>query len=273
MSGLHESEQAPAERAAREALGAMPSALPDAAYRQRVAHAFVSGSLRSTVRRRPFLARVAPWTAVAVAAAASLVAVAFALNRGPDWRVIGVRGSGTVMVDGRAIALEGAELARAVRRGAHVTLANDASLDLVAPGLLAMNIAGGSDIVLPEPPNRWWSRASYGRLNAGNAYISTGRAFHGATLAMATPEAVAHVTGTSLAVLRDGEAGTCVCVMEGRVVVSYEEGDEGTESLTVPAGKRCVCPIEGEAEIGPILDSSEHALHRLNEASAAALGR
>lgn len=270
MSHLHESDSAPAERAAREALGALPSARPDAAYRQRVALAFVSGSLKSTVRERPFLARMAPWTAVAVAAAAALVAVAFALNRGPDWRVTGVRGSGTVMVDGRAIALEGAGLSRAVRRGAHVTLANDASLDVVAPGMLAMNLAGGSDVVLPEAPNRWWSRAAHGRVNAGNAYISTGRAFHGATLAMETPEAVAHVTGTSLAVLRDREAGTCVCVMEGRVVVSYEEGKE---SLSVPAGKRCVCPIEGEAEIGPILGTSEHALHRLNEASATALGR
>jgi ferric-dicitrate binding protein FerR (iron transport regulator) len=104
----------------------------------------------------------------------------------------------------------------------------------------------------------------------GNVFISTGRAFHGATLEMETPEAVAHVTGTSLAVLRDLEAGTCVCVMEGRVVVSYEEGKE---SVPVPAGKRCVCPLEGEAEVGPILHYSEHALHRLNEKSAAVLGR
>ena len=29
----------------------------------------------------------------------------------------------------------------------------------------------------------------------------------------------------------------------------------------------------GEAEIGPILHYSEHALHRLNEKSAAVLGR
>ena len=271
MSGLRESERTPAEQAAREALGALPPVRPDPAYRQRVALAFVSGSLRSTTRARPFLLRADLWTTIA--AAAALVVVAFALNRGPDWRVIEARGAGTVMVDGRAIALQGADLARAIRRGAHVTLANDAALDLVAPGMLAMNISGGSDVVLPEAPNRWWSRAAHGRVNMGNTYISTGGAFHGATLEMTTPEASARVTGTSLAVLRDPEAGTCVCVMEGLVVVTYQEGDEPPESKSVPAGMRCACPPEGEAEIGPILPSSEHALHRLNEASAAALGR
>jgi hypothetical protein len=269
MNELRERDLPPAERAARDALGALPSARPDAAYRQRVARAFVSGSLKSTVPQRPIPWRLGPWISVA-AAAAALVVVAFALNRGPDWRVIGVSGSGTVVVDGRALELQGAGLARAVRRGAHVTLASGVTLDVVAPGMLAMKLSGGSDVVLPEAPNRWWSRAVHGRVNAGNAFISTGRAFHGAALAMETPEAVAHVTGTSLAVLRDRVAGTCVCVMEGRVVVSYEKGKE---SLSVPAGKRCVCPIEGEAEIGPILHSSEHALHSLNEASAAALGR
>lgn len=271
MSGLRENEQAPAERAAREALGALPSVRPDTAYRQRVSFAFVSGSLKSTVRRRPFLARMELWTTIA--AAAALVVVAFALNRGPDWRVIEARGAGTVVVDGKAIAIQGADLSRAIRRGAHVTLANGAALDVVAPGMLAVNISGGSDMVLPEAPNRWWSRASHGRVNVGNAFISTGGAFHGATLEMATPEAVARVTGTSLAVLRDREAGTCVCVMEGLVVVTYQEGDEAPESKSVPAGKRCICPLEGEAEIGPILPSSEHALHRLNEKTAAALGR
>ena len=98
----------------------------------------------------------------------------------------------------------------------------------------------------------------------------TGPAFHGARLAMDTPEATAHVVGTSLALLRNAEAGTCVCVLEGKVDVSYEDGKE---TVAVPAGKRCICPLEGEAEIGPILHSSEHALHLLGEKSAAALGR
>jgi hypothetical protein len=237
----------------------------------------VSGSLKSTVRQRPVFARMQWWAVMG--AAAALVALAFGLNRGPDWRVVEVRGTGSAMVDGRQVALQGADLARAIRRGAHVTLAEGADLDLVAPGMLAVNIAGGSDVVLPAAPNRWWSRAASGRVNVGSAYITTGSGFHGATLAMATPEAVAHVTGTSLAVLRDREAGTCVCVMRGQVVVSYEEEEEGKpgedhqEALTVPAGKRCICPIGGEAEIGPILSSSEHALHAQSARSAAALGQ
>ena len=168
------------------------------------------------------------------------------------------------------LALAGTDVEYAIRRGTRVRLPKDGSLDIVAPGVLAMSLEGGADVVLPRAPNRWWWRAARGRVNVGNAFISTGRAFHGATLAMATPEAVAHVTGTSLAVLRDREAGTCVCVMAGHVIVSY---GQGRESVPVPAGKRCICPPGGEAEIAPILHDSEHALHRLNEKSAAALGR
>jgi ferric-dicitrate binding protein FerR (iron transport regulator) len=268
MNELREEDRTPAERSAQEALGALPSPRPDAEFRARVARGFVSGSLRSSVRHRPLIARIELWAMVG--AAAAVVVVAAALNRGPDWRVIEVRGTGTVSVDGRPLPLEGGELGRAIRRGAHLTLPGTASLDLVAPGMVAVSVEGGSDLVLPGAPNRWWSRAARGHVTVGNVFISTGRAFHGATLEMETPEAVAHVTGTSLAVLRDLEAGTCVCVMEGRVVVSYEEGKE---SVPVPAGKRCVCPLEGEAEVGPILHYSEHALHRLNEKSAAVLGR
>jgi hypothetical protein len=268
MNDLRDSDLTPAERKARDAVAAMSSPRPDAAYRQRVARAFVSGSLRSTNRHRPFFARREVWGLVGAAAAVALVALA--LNRGPDWRIIESHGVGVVLGSGKPLAVQGSDLEYAIRRGAHVRLAKDASLDIVVPGVLAMNIEGGSDVVLPQAPNRWWWREAHGRVNVGSAFISTGRAFHGSSLAMETPEAVAHVTGTSLAVLRDREAGTCVCVMEGRVVVSYEEG---RESLPVPAGKRCICPPEGEAEIGPILNYSEHALHRLNQKSAAALGR
>ena len=268
MSDLRESDSTPAERRARDAVAALPSPQPDAAYRQRVARAFVMGSLKSTNTHRPLIARRDLWAVFGSAAALALVALA--LNRGPDWRIIESHGIGTVLGAGRPLALQGSDLEYAIRRGARIRLARDASLDIVAPGVLAMNIEGGSDVVLPRSPNRWWWREARGRVYAGNTFISTGRAFHGATLVMATPEAEAHVTGTSLAVLRDREAGTCICVMEGRVVVSYEGGKE---SVPVPAGKRCICPPGGEAEIAPILHYSEHALHRLNQESAAALGR
>jgi ferric-dicitrate binding protein FerR (iron transport regulator) len=268
MSDLRESGPTPEERKARDAVAALPSPRPDAAYRQRVARAFVSGALRSTNRHRPVYARRDLWGAIG--AAAALVLVALALNRGPDWRIIESHGFGTVLGGARPLTLQGSDLEYAIRRGARVRLAKDASLDIVAPGVLAMNIEGGSDVVLPRAPNRWWWREAHGHVYAGNAFISTGRDFHGATLAMETPEAVAHVTGTSLAVLRDREAGTCVCVMEGRVVVSYHEG---RESVPVPAGRRCICPPGGEAELAPILHYSEHALHRLRQESAAALGR
>jgi hypothetical protein len=268
-----ETGRTPAERAAAEAVGALSSPRPDSAYRAQVARAFASGTLTSRVRSRPLLLRTSVWAPVA-AAAAALVVVAFAMNRGPDWQVLGVLGDGQAMVNGVAIPLHSPELSRAVRRGAHVVLPPRTAVDLVAPGQLAARLMTGADygadVVLPAAPNRWWNRATRGRVSLGNTYMKTGPRFHGALLAMDTPEATAHITGTSFAVLRDSLAGTCVCVMEGRVSVSYEQG---RETVQVPAGKRCICPPEGEAEIEPILDYSEHALHKLGEKAGALLGR
>ena len=268
MSDPRDRALTPLEQRARDAVGTLPAPRPEAAYRARVARAFAHGTLTSAVRTRSVLAAAAPWGAIA--AAAALVAVAFALNRGPDWRVIGVTGDGTVTVDGASYAARSPGLARALRRGAHVVLPEGVTLDLVAPGVLAANLDAGTDAVLPAAPNRWWSRGTRGRVTLGNTYFATGRAFHGARLVMDTPEASALVTGTALAVLRDIEGGTCVCVLEGTVRVSnlHER-----ETYAIPAGRRCVCEPGAAARLGPILHSSEHALHRLGSASAELLGR
>jgi len=268
MGDPREDTRTPAERRAAEAVAALPAERPGAAYRARVAGAFAAGTLKSAVRTRSAFATRAPWGAFA--AAAGLVAVAFALNRGPDWSVLGVTGDGVAVVDGTPLPSRSPELARAVRRGAHIVLPQGLSLDLVAPGQVAASLAGGTDIVLPASPNRWWSREAHGRVTLGSAYLETGRDFHGAQLVVDTPEASARVVGTALAVLRDAEAGTCVCVMEGNVSVTA--GRE-RERYSVPAGQRCICPVTGEAQLGSILHSSEHALHALGARSAAALGR
>lgn len=263
-----------AEQRVRDAVRAMAAERPDPEYRARIGRAFVSGALKSTAPARPaFPLRE---LGLALAAAAAFVVVAFAFNRGPEWQVVRASGAGTATVDGHAVALTPEALAPVLRRGGHVVLPDSASLELVAPGQLAVSLTGGTDAELPAAPNRWFARHASGRVTVGEAYIQTGRRFHGATLDMITPEANAHVTGTSLAVLRDKEAGTCVCVMQGKVAVSYEEEDEGKlerETLMVPQGQRCICPPGGEAKLGPILHSSEHALHQLGTWAAEALER
>ncbi len=267
-------EYTEAEQRVRDAVRAMAAERPDPEYRARIGRAFASGALKSTVPARPaFPARELGF---ALAAAAAFVVVAFAFNRGPEWRVVTASGAGSAMVDGRPVALTAEALAPMLRRGGHVVLPDSASLELVAPGQLAVSLVGGTDAQLPPAPNRWFARHVSGRVNVGEAYIQTGRRFHGATLDMITPEANAHVTGTSLAVLRYQEDGTCVCVMQGKVAVSYEEEDEGKlerETLMVPQGQRCICPPGGEARLGPILHTSEHALHELSGWASEALER
>ena len=88
MSEFREPAYPPEELRVIEALGELPSVRPDPAYRSRISRAFATGSLKSSVRQRSLFASAALWGSVA--AAATLVAGAFFLNRGPDWRVMEV---------------------------------------------------------------------------------------------------------------------------------------------------------------------------------------
>src|SRR5207249_4248121 len=63
--------------------------------------------------------------------------------------------------------------------------------------------------VLNQPPG-WTARTTGGR-------------FHGARLAITTPDATIHVTGTTLAVIAEA-TGTCVCVLEGTAHVAPHQG-------------------------------------------------
>ena len=65
--------------------------------------------------------------------------LALALNRGPDWVLASPGGEGVVVVNDRPVPLRHAdELARLVRRGARLRLVEGSSLDLVAPGMVAV---------------------------------------------------------------------------------------------------------------------------------------
>jgi hypothetical protein len=264
-------EETPAEGRVRDAVGALPPARADGGYRDRLRREFVAGELAPRLRvvRSPWRWRVAVWSATAAAAAAAFVATTLLSTSAPEYRVVSVEGAGSAIVDGRPLPLDHArELAHALRRGGHVVMPQGATLDLVAPGVLAVTLSGGSDATLPAIPAKG-ERKLECRVANGDLFFSTGRAFHGASLDVETPEATAHVTGTSLAVLRDAEGGTCVCVMEGRVQVTAR----GEEPYTVPAGSRLICPVEGGTEPARILHRSEHALHRLQDKTTKLLDR
>jgi ferric-dicitrate binding protein FerR (iron transport regulator) len=89
-----------------------------------------------------------------------------------------------------------------------------------------MQVAPGTDLTLPASAGRWFGRATRASVANGEVRITTGTGFHGARLAVETPEAMVQVTGTTLAVICE-PTGTCVCVLEGSVRVAAQAGGAG----------------------------------------------
>jgi hypothetical protein len=257
-------------RAVRDAVAARTHALPDPAFRARLKQQFTSG--RFGAPRVPFPQR--PWftrPALLLPVAAGLLVVAGLLaNRGPDWRVVSAHGDGRVHVGGASFAPGDHEpIAAALRRGSKVRIEGAVTLDLVAPGVLAVTLAPGTTMTLTAAPGRWWSRAARAHVSAGDAYFSSGRNFHGARLSVSTPEVEVLAVGTAFAVLRH-EQGSCVCVMEGLVrVVTLSDG----ATVDVPEGMRRLVDVSGSAATLPILEDSVHRLHEQRSSVGSALER
>lgn len=282
------------ERRARDAVRALPAAAqgPGADYRARVRERFLAGTLASSVAEvpdgdaaileatiapeaatgrmieGPWFARPSRW--LPLAAAAALVFALGLANRGPTWRVSAATGEGTIRVEGREVPSNASwAIEQLAARGGRVQLPETVTLDLVAPGQVAVHLAAGSHVQLSGSPNRWIARRSEIRVLQGEVYVSTGRAFRGATLAVVTPEARAEVLGTSFAVMRFA-SGTCVCVMEGRVRVE-SMFDHSTADMG-PGQRRFAYPAQ-PAYTDSILEHSVHELHRLQSVSGELLGR
>ncbi|HET7224289.1 MAG TPA: FecR domain-containing protein, partial [Candidatus Eisenbacteria bacterium] len=144
---------------------------------------------------------------------------AFALNAGPRWEVISATGPAPIVVNDLLIPPRQAEaLTRVLQPGAHVHVPVGDELMVLGRGALALDLTPGTDLVLPGVPGRWFGRQAHARLATGEVRVTTGARFHGARLAIATPEAQVEVHGTTLAVIRE-PLGTCVCVLEGTVMV------------------------------------------------------
>lgn len=261
-----------AEQAARDAVRALANPSPGGGFRARLRHEFTTGRFG----RRVPADMPRPWWAlkrvlVPVAAGLSIVA-GVSMNRGPDWRLVTADGDGRVTVDGATFAAHDAALGPRLRRGGHVRVEGAVTLDLVAPGIAAVALAPDAEVELSSAPGRWWSRSMRAQVTSGDAYFTTGRAFHGAHLDVGTPEVSVRAVGTAFAVLRDPAGATCVCVMEGRVRVS-EAGATVASAVEVPAGMRRIVEPGTGAETKPILDESVHRLHHQRDVAGALLGR
>lgn len=242
------------QQRARDTVRSLRVPTADPAFRARMRSEFVSGRIVALSSRRPrpawFRSPRLAFGLMPLAAAAALVAVLVA-NRGPEWHVVSSRGEGIAIVDGRPVPMGHADaLAGHIRAGVRVRVPESAEIEIQSAAGLAIQIAAGSDFSLPNPPGRWFGRAITAELRAGELRITTDPTFHGARMAVITPETHVEITGTTLAVIRE-PAGTCVCVLEGRVMV----GAVPAEMVAVEQGRRRFVFADGrpseEAEMRP----------------------
>jgi ferric-dicitrate binding protein FerR (iron transport regulator) len=250
----------PEETRARDAVRALPRPVTRPEFRTRLRQEFTSGAIESAapavVLRLPWHRRATTrWGAVAFAAAAAFVA-AFVVNRAPDWKLESVRGDGIVLVDGAPVPTAHAEdLARRMKPGVFVQLPSSVQLELVSHGEMAVQLTGGAHASVPSLPGRWFSRRAAAEVREGEIRVTTGRDFHGARLAIETPEARVAVVGTTFAVICE-PTGTCVCVMDGALKVGTRGGAGMTE---VAAGRRRYVFADGRPEESAEMRPTEHA--------------
>jgi hypothetical protein len=222
-----------AEELARGALSALAAAPADPAFRATLRREFVTGEFAPrTARVASVPARVAlpgsrvrraVWYAVPAALAATLIAVSL-LNRAPALTVSSASGEGVAVIGGIPVPMNHVdELERMVRPGVRIRIPDGTALEVEAKGVLAIQVTPGTDVVLPRAPGRWFGRVTHAEVTTGELRITTGNRFHGARLAIETPEARVEVRGTTLAVICEPQ-GTCVCVFEGAVRVGEKDG-------------------------------------------------
>ena len=184
------------------------------------------------------------FAAVLAAAAAIAVAVGIIGNRGAQWRVVQVVGTGFVQADGEPIPVERSELlAQRIHPGVELVVPETASLQISAGSDLAMEILPGTRLTIPPPPPHWFFRQSEFWARGGELRLTTGPTFQGAKLAVHTADAMILVKGTTLAVIME-PTGTCVCVLEGEVMVGARgesagpEGSGGDAMMPITSGQR-----------------------------------
>jgi len=124
-----------------------------------------------------------------------------------------------------------------------------------------MQLSPGTELTLPSPPGRWFGRHARASVDRGLVRVTTGKNFDGARLAITTPEATVHVTGTTLAVIAEA-AGTCVCVLEG---TAHVRPHRGTMTRVHP-GRQCeVSRGDGASKLGDMREAERPKLLDLRD--------
>ena len=218
----------PSERMAQRAVRALPVRPSPEGFRDRLRGEFVSGSISASRAARAPGRRPGRW--VALVAAVALVAVLWGLRpSSPPWMVLAAEGA--VTFDGAECPSDCAEAARLIHPGTRVEVPEGGNLELVCPGMFALQVDPGSRLTVPGMPSRWNDGTMVVRLDRGVLRITTGPKFAGTTLQIHAPEANVELLGTTLTVLCSEEK-TCISVLEGQAELTHADG---TRDI-VPAG-------------------------------------
>lgn len=234
MSAHDETPMTPDEARAAAAVSSLRAAAPDPEFRARLKREFVTGQIapRLRVHRSP-MARVTQW-ALPLAAAVALAVGAAVVNRGNPWRVLDAHTAGSLIVDGHQFAASDDKgIDAALHDGSHLQFDGDGILELGSGGQVLFQLNPGTDMVLPKVAGRFWGREMRASIRTGEVRVMTGPGFHGARLAIQSPESDVTVTGTIFSVICFPNA-TCVCVWKGQVGVA----EHGKEPMMIQPGRR-----------------------------------
>lgn len=235
MSGYRNESDAAVERA----LAAVRRRTPRAEFLRELEIRFTSvespPALRAPTSTRPRLPAWAIAAGVATMAACALAIYGWRSSRSMHWApVAGHLPRSTVTVDGRAVPPD--EL--------YVAVASEAEPHTIVTGTNTVWIQLGEHMVCELGPG---SEVEFGSLSRegmplviaarrGSLRVCTGESFVGSKLDVKTPDFDLEIVGTSFAVDIDDE-GTCVCCLEGRVVMKASAAFD--EKWTVEGGRMC----------------------------------
>lgn len=229
------------QREVQETLRQVAPVRPDPEFRSRLREQFLSGAIAEgqDVPDAPAapVARPRSWWWAALPIAAALVVSFLVADRGPAWQLHAVQGAGEVTVDGAQIVAGGDmtfddEVA--------MSTGDDTGLQIASQGILLLEIAPHSEVVLPRAPRRWLRRTMTARVNSGELRVKSGSGFPGRRLVVETDEGRTVMIGTTISVYK-GADFTCVCVLEGIARIGRDEDHLDA----IPAGMRKVMFADG----------------------------
>jgi ferric-dicitrate binding protein FerR (iron transport regulator) len=250
---------------ALKALVRLPGAKAPEAARAQARAAFLWGGdsapaeVRTIEPRRSSRRR---WLGLMMAAVLGVLAVVwFGSLPTEEWVVLDVVKPDGVVVSQGALDV-GTRLS-----GGRVATGPESELEVQLGDQVRFRMTPGTELQLPRPPGRWFSRGRRLDLNAGEIYGTSGGHKLDFELVFATGELEAQLTGTTFAVFRTDEA-SCVCLWEGGISVMPLVGDE--TPITLAEKQRVWIFKDGRApEILPLSDMETMKLQMIHDAGLA----